>query len=68
MNARSLLVAGLAAGAILALASAALAQTRGAAAPAGPALTFGPAIPGLCVFSEGQIFASRRSDSPSRPA
>jgi outer membrane protein len=61
MNARSLLAAGLAAGAILALASASLAQTRGAAAPAGaPPLSFGPAIPGMCVYSEGQIFGQSK--------
>jgi Skp family chaperone for outer membrane proteins len=59
MNARSLFVAGVAAGAILALASAPLAQTRGAA-PAGPPLSFGPAIPGLCVYSEGQIFGQSK--------
>ena len=61
MNARSLLVAGVAAGAILALATAPFAQTRGgerAAAPAAgaPGLSFGAPIPGLCVYSEGQIF------------
>lgn len=68
MNARSLLVAGVAAGAILALASVSTAQTRGgaaarpagAAAPAGAPLTFGPAIPGLCVYSEGQIFGQSK--------
>ena len=66
MNARSMLVAGVAAGAILALATVSLAQTRGAAAtrsasapPAG-ALSFGPAIPGLCVYSEGQIFGQSK--------
>jgi outer membrane protein len=62
MNARSLLVAGVAAGAILALATVSLAQTRGgAAAPAGgPPLSFGPAIPGMCVYSEGQIFGQSK--------
>jgi Skp family chaperone for outer membrane proteins len=61
MNARSLLVAGVAAGAILTLATVSLAQTRGAAAPAGgPPLSFGPAIPGLCVYSEGQIFGQSK--------
>ena len=65
MIARSLLVAGVAAGALAALAMPALSQTRAAAPraatpsaapPGGPALTFGPAIPGMCVYSEGQIF------------
>ena len=61
MNARSLLVAGVAAGAVLALATAPFAQTRGAAtraaAPAtAPSLSFGAPIPGMCVYSEGQIF------------
>jgi len=65
MNARSLLVAGVAAGAILALATAPFAQTRGrAAAPARPAaaagLSFGAPIPGLCVYSEGQIFGQSK--------
>ena len=66
MNARSLLVAGLAAGAILSLATAPLAQTRGGAAPArpaataGPPLTFGAPIAGMCVYSEGQIFGQSR--------
>jgi len=71
MNARSLLVAGVAAGAILALASVSTAQTRGAArsaaparpaaaATAGPPLTFGAPIAGLCVYSEGQIFGQSR--------
>jgi len=67
MNARSLLVAGVTASAILALASAPLAQTRSAAAPrpagaapAGPPLSFGSAIPGLCVYSEGQIFGQSK--------
>jgi outer membrane protein len=75
MNARSLLVAGVAAGAILALATTPFAQTRAAAAPArpaaaaparpaapaaGPALTFGAPIAGLCVYSEGQIFGQSR--------
>lgn len=60
MNARSLLVAGVAAGAILALASAPLAQTRGAAAAGAPPLTFGAPIAGLCVYSEGQIFGQSK--------
>jgi outer membrane protein len=61
MNARPLLVAGVAAGAILTLATASLAQTRGgAAASAGPPLSFGPAIPGMCVYSEGQIFGQSK--------
>jgi len=68
MNARSLLVAGVAAGAILALATTPFAQTRGgaaaprsaAAAPGGPPLTFGAPIPGMCVYSEGQIFGQSK--------
>jgi outer membrane protein len=72
MNARTLLVAGVAAGAILALATVSLAQTRAAAAPArpaaaaparpaaGPPLSFGAPIAGLCVYSEGQIFGQSR--------
>jgi outer membrane protein len=60
MNAQSLLVAGVAAGAILALATVSLAQPRAAAPAAGPALSFGPAIPGLCVYSEGQIFGQSK--------
>lgn len=67
MNARSLLVAGVAAGAILALASAPLAQTRAAAparpsaaAPGGPSLSFGAPISGLCVYSEGQILGQSK--------
>jgi outer membrane protein len=68
MNARSLLAAGVTAGAILALASAPLAQTRSAAAarpagaaPAGgPPLSFGTPISGLCVYSEGQILGQSR--------
>jgi outer membrane protein len=66
MNARSLLVAGVTAGAILALASAPLAQTRAAARPAGaapaagPPLSFGAPISGLCVYSEGQIFGQSK--------
>ncbi len=66
MNARSLLVAGVTASAILALASAPLAQTRPAARPAGaapaagPQLSFGAPISGLCVYSEGQIFGQSK--------
>jgi Skp family chaperone for outer membrane proteins len=66
MNARSLFVAGVAAGAILSLATAPVAQTRGGAArAAAPAasqapLTFGAPIPGLCVYSEGQIFGQSK--------
>jgi outer membrane protein len=68
MNVRYLLVAGVAAGALSVLALTATAQPRSAAAsraappravPAagGPALAFGAPIPGICVYSEGQIFA-----------
>jgi Skp family chaperone for outer membrane proteins len=67
MIARYLLVAGVAAGALSALALTATAQTRSAAAPraapppaAGPALTFGAPIPGMCIYSEGQIFAQSK--------
>jgi outer membrane protein len=67
MIARYLLVAGVAAGALSALALSATAQTRSAAAPraaaapsAGPALTFGAPIAGVCVYSEGQIFAQAK--------
>ncbi|HEY1427098.1 MAG TPA: OmpH family outer membrane protein [Caulobacteraceae bacterium] len=70
MNARSLTAAGVAAGAILALvATSSLAQSRrAAAAPARPAasgaagagLNYGAAIPGFCVYSEGQILGQSR--------
>ena len=69
MIARSLLIAGVAAGATAALATMAFAQSRAAAprpavpaatSAAGPALTFGPSSPGLCVYSEGQIFSQAR--------
>lgn len=65
MNARSLTAAGVAAGAILALVAApSLAQSRRAAAAparaaapvgAGASLSYGAPIPGMCVYSEGQI-------------
>jgi Skp family chaperone for outer membrane proteins len=63
MTLRPLLAAGLTAGALLAMTPLALAQPArapAAPAPAGPPMTQGPAIPGMCVFSEGAIFESSK--------
>jgi len=58
MNARTPLVAGLAASALIALAPIASAQT-GAAAPA-PPITQGPPITGYCVFSLNEIISGSK--------
>ena len=42
----------------LAIATSASAQTAPAAAPAAPAVTHGPAIPGVCIFSSPRAVAS----------
>ncbi|HEY2709175.1 MAG TPA: OmpH family outer membrane protein [Caulobacteraceae bacterium] len=58
MNARSLLVAGLAIGALIANTSATAAPTGGA--PAAPPLAQGPVIPGVCVFSVNAIIGNSK--------
>src|SRR5271167_4176043 len=58
MNARPILAAGLAAALFSALSPMGMAQTTRAAAPAqpaGPPVTHGPPITGMCIFSEGAI-------------
>lgn len=58
MNARPLLLAGLAVGLLSTPAPSGLAQTPrapAAAAPALPPVTHGPPITGMCIFSEGAI-------------
>jgi Skp family chaperone for outer membrane proteins len=63
MNARTLLAAGVAVGATLALTSVGLAQaTHGsaAAAPAPPPISHGPPIAGFCVFSPREIIATSK--------
>jgi Skp family chaperone for outer membrane proteins len=61
MNVRSLLLAGLAACAIVPVASAATAPAAGpAAAPAAPAMRQGPPIAGYCVFSINEVIGGSR--------
>jgi outer membrane protein len=55
MTARAILLAGLAVGALIPLAPAS-AQT----APAGPPITYGPPIAGMCTFSLNQILATSK--------
>ncbi|MGH6955583.1 MAG: OmpH family outer membrane protein [Caulobacteraceae bacterium] len=57
MNARSLFLAGAAAGALALGPSVALAQTRHAAAPP---MAQGPAIPGYCVFSTNELIGGSK--------
>jgi Skp family chaperone for outer membrane proteins len=59
MTARNHLIAGLAAGAAVALASAAFAAGT-TPAPAQPPLTFGPPIAGFCTFSFQQIMGTSK--------
>jgi outer membrane protein len=56
MTVRTLLLAGLAAGAVLSFASVTNAQTPAAAPP----LTYGPPIAGLCTFSFNQVVAQSK--------
>jgi Skp family chaperone for outer membrane proteins len=64
MNVRTLLVAGAAVGAALALSTVSLAQATHAggapAAPPAPPLTQGPPINGFCVFSPREIIATSK--------